>query len=312
MPTDPQVQGILDYLAASGRGGTTALDPGQSRAGYLAMAAMTAHPEVRPAIGDRTVPGPAGDLAARVYRPDGEGPFPVVLYLHGGGWVLGGIATADGICQQLAVGVPAVVVSLEYRLAPEDPFPAAVDDAEAALRWVADHAADLGGDPDRLAVAGDSAGANLAAVVARRARDAGGPPVAFQLLLCPVTDATCSQPSYAENGEGYMLTAGLMRWMIDNYLDGADPADPDVSPLLAHDLAGLPPTLVVTAEYDPLRDEGEAYAARLRGAGVEAVAVRYDGMIHAFLDMTAVVDAARPALEETIGALRDALATSTG
>ena len=244
----------------------------------------------------------------RVYRPESETPLPVVVYFHGGGFVIGDISTHDTTCQRLAAGVPAVVVSVDYRLAPEHRFPAAVEDCDAATAWVAAHAAELGGDPARLAVAGDSAGGNLAAVVARHARDAGGPAIAFQLLVYPATDMTGSLPSHTENGKGYLLTSDTMAWFLDNYLAGENVSDPDASPLFAGDLGGLPPALVVTAEFDPLRDEGEAYAERLRQAGVKATTSRYDGMIHAFYGLDPIFDAAKRATAETVAALRDALA----
>jgi acetyl esterase len=243
----------------------------------------------------------------RVYRPAADDPLPVVVYFHGGGWVIGDIATHDTTCQRLAAGVPAVVVSVDYRLAPEHRFPAAVDDCDAATAWVSAHAAELGGDATRLAVAGDSAGGNLAAVVALRARHAHGPAIAFQLLVYPATDLTRSLPSHTENGEGYLLDTDAMTWFINQYLVDADPRHPDASPLFVDDLAGLPPALVVTAEFDPLRDEGEAYAQRLRDAGVDVTTSRYDGMIHGFYGLDSIFDASKRATAETIAALRDAL-----
>ena len=274
MPLDPQARSLLDQFEAAGAPPFVELAPDEARAGFALLAEVSGPPEVAVPTEDRTVPGPAGEIPVRVYRPVTDSALPVVVFFHGGGWVIGDLDSHDTVCHRLAAGVPAVVVSVAYRLAPEHRFPAAVEDCEAATRWVSDHAGALGGDPDRLAVAGDSAGGNLAAVVALRARDAGGPPLAFQLLVYPVTDATRSQPSYTENGTGYLLEADTMRWFYDHYLGGADPARADVSPLFAPDLAGLPPALVVTAEFDPLRDEGEAYAERLRQAGVAAATSR--------------------------------------
>jgi acetyl esterase len=233
--------------------------------------------------------------------------LPVVVYFHGGGFVIGDIATHDAICHRLAAGVPALVVSVDYRLAPEHPFPAAVEDCDAATGWVSAHAVELGADPARLAVAGDSAGGNLATVVARHARDRGGPPVAFQLLIYPGIDMTRSFPSHSENGEGYLLDTDTMTWFLGNYLADADPRHPDASPIFAEDLSNLPPALVLTAEFDPLRDEGEAYAQRLREAGVVATTSRYDGMIHAFYGLDGILDSAKSATAETTAALRDAL-----
>jgi acetyl esterase len=229
------------------------------------------------------------------------------VYFHGGGWVIGDIASHDTICHRLAGGVPAVVVSVDYRLAPEHRFPAAVEDSDAAVRWVSEHAQGFGGDRGRLAVAGDSAGGALATVAARHARDAGGPPIAFQLLIYPATDMTCSLPSHVENGNGYLLDTDTMSWFTDHYLGDADRRHPDASPLFAPDLAGLPPALVVTAGFDPLRDEGEAYAGRLEQAGVPVTTSRYQGMFHGFYGLDPVLDAAKRATAETIAALREAL-----
>jgi acetyl esterase len=308
MPIDPQVRQLLDGFEALEQPPFSEIRPEELRAIFAATSVMNSRPDTPAATEDRRVPGLGGDIAVRVYRPAGDGPWPLVVYFHGGGWVIGDIETHDSLCQHLAVDTPAVVVSVDYRLAPEHRCPAAVEDAEAATRWAAAHAAEMGADPSRLAVAGDSAGGNLAAVVARRARDAGGPAIAFQLLVYPATDLTRSQPSHVENGEGYMLTTEAMEWFIGHYLGDTDPKDPDISPLFATDLAGLPPALVVTAEFDPLRDEGEAYAERLRDAGVAARTSRYDGMIHGFLSMDSLLDGARRALAETIAALRTALA----
>jgi acetyl esterase len=309
VPLDPQARTLLDQIEAAGAPPPYRLGPEEARAGFNPfVAAMIGPPDRRVPTEDRTVPGPAGAVPVRVYRPASGGPLPVVVYFHGGGWVIGDLDCCDTICHRLADGVPAVVVSVDYRLAPEHPYPAAVDDCDAATTWVAEHAEELGADPSRLAVAGDSAGANLAAVVARRARDRGGPPVAFQLLVYPVTDATRSLPSYVENGSGYLLDADTMAWFCRHYLAGADPEQPDVSPLFVEDFSGLPPGLVVTAEFDPLRDEGEAYAERLRKAGVDAATSRYDGMIHMFYGFDAMFDAARRATAETVSALQVALA----
>jgi acetyl esterase len=281
--------------------------PAEARAGFTNLAAVAGPPDQAATAADRRIPGPAGAIPVRIYRPASDRPLPVVVYFHGGGFVIGDIATHDTVCQRLAVGVPAVVVSVDYRLAPEYPFPAAVEDCDTATEWVAAHAAEFGGDAARLAVAGDSAGGNLAAVVARHARDAGGPPIAFQLLVYPVTDMTRSLPSHLENGTGYLLDTETMTWFLQNYLGGGDPRQPDASPLLADDLSALPPALVVTAEFDPLRDEGEAYAERLRQVGVPVTTSRYDGMIHAFFGMDRIFDAARRATAETVTALRNGL-----
>jgi len=308
MPIDPQLRPVLARIAAFDRPPISQIAVEETRSGYRATAVMGSHPDMPPGAEDRHVSGPGGDIRVRIYRPVSDGLLPIVVYFHGGGWVIGDIETHDGFCQHLAVDTPAVVVSVDYRLAPEHPFPGALEDAEAVTRWVSMHAAEFGGDPNRLALAGDSAGGNLATVVSRRARDAGSPAVAFQLLIYPVIDLTRSLPSYVENAEGYMLTSEMMEWFIAQYLNGAEPTHPDVSPLFAEDLSGLPPALVVTAEFDPLRDEGEAYGARLVDAGVHVHSVRYDGMVHGFITMDLVLDAGRRARDECVIALRAGLA----
>jgi acetyl esterase len=212
------------------------------------------------------------------------------------------------VCRKLAAGSGLTVVSVDYRLAPEHTFPCAAEDCYAAARWVAEHAGDLGVDGSRLAVAGDSAGGNLAAVTSLLARDRGAPTIAFQLLVYPVIDATMSFPSIKENGEGYLLTAADMAWFYDHYAGtDTDRKNPMLSPLYAPDLTGLPPALVMTAEYDPLRDEGEAYADALQQAGVSARASRYDGLVHGFFGLDAIVPATTAAMEEATAALRNAL-----
>ncbi len=256
---------------------------------------------------DRTVPGPGGAIPVRVYRPDASAAAPVLVYFHGGGWVVGSIATAHGTCSTLARLAGCVVVSVDYRLAPEHRFPAAVEDAWAATAWVAAHPAEVGGRAGALALGGDSAGGTLAAVCARRARDAKIP-VALQLLVYPVCDADLQTPSYVELAEGYGLTAQAMAWFWDQYVPDGDRFHPDASPLRAADLEGVAPALVLTAEYDVLRDEGEAYAARLREAGVPVTLTRYDGLVHGFFRMPAVISRANDALAEAAGALRTAFA----
>lgn len=250
----------------------------------------------------QVVPGPAGDIPVRVYVPGGAAPFPVVAFFHGGGFVLGNLDTHDRIARRLCRASGALVVSVDYRLAPEHRFPAALDDCMAVTHWLADHAGDLRGDRDRIAVAGDSAGGNLAAAVALASRAEDGPGLAAQVLVYPVIDAACATPSFVQNAEGYLLSAAAMRWFWDQYL-GPD-GDPDsgyASVLRAPDLGGLPPALVITAEFDPLRDEGEAYAEHLEEAGTDVTLHRYDGMVHGFAGMDALVDEADAAMTE-IGA----------
>ena len=308
MPLDPQVKQLLDQMEAAGRPPMSEQTPEEARLGMKMLVNFFGTPEKPAATEDRRIPGQAGEIPVRIYRPDEKGPHPVVVFFHGGGFVIGDIDTHDLICHNFASRVPCVVVSVDYRLAPEHPFPAGVEDACAATQWVAEHAAELGGDPARLAVAGDSAGGNISAIVARRARDAGGPPLRFQLLIYPATDLSRSMPSHTENGEGYLLTTESINWFMNHYIpEGNDLRQPDLSPLFCADLAGLPPALVITAEFDPLRDEGEAYAAKLREAGVDATASRYDGMIHAFFGMDALFDGSKKATDEAVRALQDAL-----
>ncbi|MEC3976916.1 alpha/beta hydrolase [Amycolatopsis sp. H20-H5] len=244
-------------------------------------------------------------IRARVYRPRTENPAPpVIVYFHGGGFVLCDLDSHDGVCRLLCEDASAIVVSVDYRRAPEHRYPAAADDAYDAVCWVAEHAAELGGDPAWLAVAGDSAGGNLAAVTCLRARDEGFPRLDFQLLIYPVTD--CFAPR-AENAEGYLLTSAHMRWYVEQYL--ADPADgrqPYASPLLAEDLSGLPPALVITAEHDPLREEGAAYGARLIDAGVPARVHQVDGLFHGTFGLGELVPIAREAEQAAVTALTSA------
>lgn len=232
-------------------------------------------------IVDGTLPGADGsELDYRLYRPASEGPHPIVAYFHGGGWVLGSATSDDPMCRDLCVRSDAVIVSVNYRHAPEARFPAAADDGLAATTWIAEHTEELGGVPGRLAVAGWSAGANVAAVTAQQALLAGGPQIVGQLLLNPVTDCDFSRPSYTQNADGYALTLGLMHWFWDHYADPEDRTDPKASPLLADDLSGLPPAMIVTSEFDPLRDEGDAYAAALAAAGVPVEHLQAQGQTH--------------------------------
>ena len=252
----------------------------------------------------------ADGVPARVYRPVGDGPFPVVMMFHGGGWVIGDLTTADGQSRDVCRGAGALVISVDYRLAPEHRFPAAADDCYAATVWAGRSAAEYGGDPSRLAVAGDSAGGNLAAVVSQMVRDRGGPAIAFQLLVYPVTDgANFNTASYRENGQDYMLTTDSMHWFWDLYAPNPeDRQNPYASPLLAGDLSNLPPALVMTAEFDPLRDEGEAYARKLAEAGIDANLIRCAGLIHGFFAQTRTIRAAREPMDQACAALKAALA----
>ncbi|MCZ2830932.1 alpha/beta hydrolase [Modestobacter sp. VKM Ac-2986] len=259
-------------------------------------------------VTDGTVAGQVGPLAARTYRPaDATGPLPLVLAFHGGGWVLGSLDAMDRLCRTVAAGVGAVVVSVDYRLAPAHPWPAAAEDCLAATADVAARAEELGGDATRLAVLGDSAGGNLAAVVSLMARDRGGPPIAVQALLYPATDLTMSSPSMQENADAPVLTRATMLDFAARYLAGADPVEPYASPLLTPDHTGLPPALVQVAEHDPLRDDGVRYAAVLRAAGVPVRLTEYVGMPHGYLDHPWLCRSAPQAAAELVGELRTAL-----
>lgn len=314
MPLDPTAKLILDVMEHTWP--RVEHYPGAEarrlarEATQLAAATVTPEPVAR--VEDRRIPGPAGDIPVRIYwprrRPGGAAP-PLLVYFHGGGWVICDLDTHDGTCRALVNEVGCVVVSVDYRLAPEHRFPAAVDDAYAATVWTAAHGAELDADPTRLAVAGDSAGGNVAAVVSLMARDRGGPQLAFQLLVYPVTDHDFETASYRENGEDYIiLTRSAMEWYWDQYVpEVARRSDPYAAPLHARDLSGLPPALVITAECDPLRDEGEEYGRRLREAAVPTEVRRYDGMMHGFFNMHAVLDGAKQAHEAAAGALRSAL-----
>ena len=304
MPVDPQIQVLLDMGA--GVPATNTLSVAEARAQYEGRIRLMAPAPDVGAVTERSVPGRGGELRLRIYRPTGPGPFPLLAFFHGSGFVLCSLDTHDGMCRHLCAGAGCVVVSVDYRLAPEHKFPAGLDDCVYATRWIAEHAAELDGDATRLAVCGDSAGGNLAAAAALRLRDEAGPPPLGQLLIYPVTDYhTPGTPSYRDNAEGYGLTRDTMVWFWDHYLASpSQAADPYASPLRAADLGGLPPALVVTAEYDPLRDEGEYFAERLRAAGTEATTSRWDGMNHGFFFWVGRVDKADAAMAESCRWLR--------
>ncbi|MEA2743604.1 MAG: acetyl esterase [Acetobacteraceae bacterium] len=304
MPVDPQIQTLLKLRAALPEMHTLSVADARAQMAARDFPGLR-KPDVARVI-NRDMQGPAGSLALRIYTPLGEGPFPLMVFFHGSGFVLCNLDTHDGMCRNLCAGTGCLVVSVDYRLAPEAKFPAAPDDCLAATRWAVANAAALGADPGRTVVAGDSAGGNLAAVTALRVRDEGGPALSGQLLLYPVTDHyDPGAPSMLENAEGFGLTRAGMIWFWDHYL--ADPshgADPYASPMRAADLSRLPPALVVTAEYDPLRDEGEYYAERLRQAGVPVEIKRWDGMNHGFLFWPGVVDRSGLAMDEACAWVR--------
>jgi acetyl esterase len=308
----PQAQSLLDQMAALGISGLHELPLDQARAIISGVAQMAGDPEEVATTQDLAIVDGSADspVPARLYRPNGETSLPAVLWFHGGGWALGDMEIDDANCRALANRAGAVVVNVDYRLAPEDPYPAGADDCYRATAWVHEHAAELGIDPRRIAVAGESSGGNLAAVTALRFRDdVRHPSLCFQLLVSPALDSTMSTRSYETYADGYFLTRDLMSWAWKQYSPGGLD-HPYVSPMHADELAGLPPTLIVEAEYDPLRDEGEAYAQRLREAGVEAQVLQYPGMIHGFYGMPGLFDTGKEAVDQTAAALRRAFLLS--
>ncbi|MCB0941920.1 MAG: alpha/beta hydrolase fold domain-containing protein [Mycobacterium sp.] len=304
----PDAQMVLDQMAALNLPPLEAMTVGDARAFYaLSRAALPPGPQVG-SIVDGVLPGAGGDLAYRLYRPATPGPHPILVYFHGGGFVIGDVTTDGALCRDICTRSEAIVISVDYRHAPEHRFPAAVDDGFAAVRWIADNAAALGGEPGRLAVSGWSSGANIAAVVCRLVRDTGGPDVAVQLLLTPATDWAAMLPSHVENAAGYGLTTALVRWFGEHYVDPADRGDPRCSPLRATDLTDLPPAILVTAEFDPVRDEGAAYAAALESAGVPTRHIRARGHTHDSLTMVDLVVSGAQIRAEMADGLRDFLA----
>ena len=316
MPLDPTAKVLLDAMdQAFPRVETMTGAEARVHVKRLVAPLATTDPEPVARVENRAVPGPDGPVPVRIYWPQEPPatPLPALVYFHGGGWVICDLDTHDPTCRAITNRVGCVVVSVDYRLAPEHKFPAAAEDAYAATLWVAANATDLGVDATRIAVGGDSAGGNLTAAVALMARDRRAlqpraPEIVFQLMVYPVTDlTTMDTPSHRDNGEGYFLTTAAMDWYRRQYLtDLSEASHPYASPLQAADLSGLPPALVITAELDPLRDEGEAYAARLRDSGVSATTSRYDGVFHGFCALGSLLDAAKQANEEAYAALREA------
>ena len=308
----PQAQALLDLMRERGVPPTHTLSPADARAFYRERRSFTqpAPPEVA-LVRDLEADGPHGAIPLRLYRPlgaDAAAMLPVLVYYHGGGWVIGDLDTHDTLCRELANGSGCAVLAVDYRMGPEHRFPTAADDCIAATRWVRANAAELRLDATRLAVGGDSAGGNLAAVVALTARDSGDLPIAFQLLIYPATDQHRTAPSHTTNGQGYLLTTETMDYFTGHYI--ADPAqyrDWRASPLLHPSLAGLPPALVLTAGYDPLRDEGAAYAEKLTAAGSGAVYVCFERQIHGFITMGKVLDEANAAVALCSAELKRAL-----
>lgn len=308
----PEIRKVVDAVEQGMADiGLSDIHSGGVEKARLFLAALAPPDEALPpihSVQDREIPGPDGQIPIRIYRPNDSQGLPVLVWFHGGGWVLGDLDGAELDCRKLANDVGCVVISVDYRLAPETLFPGAVDDCTIATVWIASFARELGIDPRRIAVGGDSAGANLAACVAYRARGSGQP-LAFQLLVYPVIDADFDCPSYVDNAQGYVLTRSAMQWFWNCYVpDLADRKNPHVSPIHAPDLSGVAPAMIITAEYDPLRDEGEAYGAALRAASVPVLTQRYEGVIHGFFNTVTEepVEAVSRASSEAAGALRRA------
>lgn len=294
MPLHPDARASMEARDKAGVKSVEQLSVADARFQAVRVIYLQGMPEPVHRIEDRHIPGPFGPIPLRLYWPGEGDAWPTLVYYHGGGWVVGNLDTTDIMCRMLANHVGCVVVSVNYRHAPDDKFPAAAEDCYAATQWVADNATSIQVDAARIAMGGSSAGGNLAAAVALMARDRGTPAIVQQTLWVPVTDFNVNTPSYLENAEGYGLTRAAMIWFWNHYLrDAADAKNPYAAPLQAASLAGLPPAHVLTAEYDPLRDEGNAYAARLREAGAPTVHTCYDGMIHGFLGPQAFEDAVR-------------------
>lgn len=309
MPLDPNAKRLLDMLGAVALREGPPITAAQRRQAFRNLMRMSAHAAPAADTADATCPGPAGPIPLRLYAPPGSGPasLPALIYFHGGGFVAGSLTTHDALCRILADSIGCRVVAVGYRLGPEHRHPAAIEDGAAALSWAAANAAALGIDAGRLGIAGDSAGGGLTAVIAGRVRDDGGPPLALQLLLCPLLDLVGATPSRQEFAEGYFLDAAIIARDIGDYCPSEDPRNPLLSPLRAARFDGLPPTFIYTAEFDPLRDEGADYAAALAAAGVSVRHVCRAGMIHHFYGLGAVVPAARTALAEICDEVRAAL-----
>jgi acetyl esterase len=311
----PQARALLDLIEQRGIPPTHTLPHAEARSLYRERRFFTQPDASQLAkANDLQAEGAAGGIPMRMYRPvsadTASAALPALVYFHGGGWVIGDLDTHDNLCRELAAHSGCAVISVDYRVAPEHRFPAAVDDCMAATRWIRSHAAELGIDASRLAVGGDSAGGNLAAVISIMARDAGDLPITFQLLIYPATDMRCTAPSHATNGDGYLLTRDTIKYFHDHYItDSAQDLDWRASPLLREDLAGLPPAFVLTAGYDPLRDEGLMYAQRLSEAGNRAVSLCFDRQIHGFITMGKVLDEANDAVRICASQLRHALSS---
>ena len=309
MALDAFVKGLLDQMASTPAPKLWEMPASQGREMFRMMVSAMEPPAVSIGkIENITMPGPGGPLKLRIYTPvaDGGAALPAIVFFHGGGWVIGDLDTHDALCRVLANEAGARVIAVDYRLAPEHKFPGAVDDCFAAVKWIEQNASELGVDANRIAVAGDSAGGNLSAVVCLMAKQKGGPQIVYQLLIYPVTQWKAPTGSMDSFAEGYFLEKKGMHWFFDQYAAGADPNDWRLSPLAAQDLSGLPRAYVITAGFDPLRDEGKAYADKLNRAGVAAVYIDYPGMVHGFFNMSAVIPTAKSAIADAAKALRTA------
>lgn len=314
MALDPQTQELLDEMnaVAPPPAWEQPLDELRVNFNEMVNSLQTPGPQLK-RVENRDIPGPHGPIPVRIYWPDdaGSGPLPVLVHYHGSGFVLLGLDSHDNSCRELCAGAGCIVVAVNYRKAPEHKFPKPSDDCWAATNWVAENCAELGGDANRIAVCGDSAGGCLATVVAQRAKIEGGPNIVFQLLVYPVTDMTDETDSYSRFAEGYSLTADMMRWFVETYLNSdAEKTDPTAAPIRAADLSGLPPALIITASHDPLLNDGIAYGEKLRAAGVPMTHSDYAGQIHGFWNFTARIDAAYEARDEACAALREAFANA--
>ena len=302
---DPQTEVFLRNMVEADLPPMSSVTPEQAREG-LKIRKPVGSPEPVAEVANLMIPGPAGKIPIRIYTPEGRAPFPILVYFHAGGFIVGDLDMSDNLCRVIPNGASCVVVSVDYRLAPEHKHPAAVEDAFAAIQWVSENADSVQGDPTRIAVCGNSAVGNLSAVLSLMAKDKGGPAIIYQVLICPATDlSSYNTESFHYFGDGPWLAKADTQWVMKNYLeDEAQAQHPFVSPLLAEDLTGLPPALVITAEFDVLRDEGEAYANRLKKADVPVVCSRYDGMIHDFPGIgLGIFDRSRDAIGEVTDAL---------
>ncbi|MGO9062023.1 MAG: alpha/beta hydrolase [Candidatus Binataceae bacterium] len=308
MPLEPQIKAILDQAAGAKAPPLSSMSPGQARDAFRSM--LESFGGTPPAVAkseDRAIDGPAGQIGLRVYTPEGNGPFPALVFFHGGGWVVGDLDSHDALCRALTNEARCITVAVDYRRAPENKFPAAAEDCYAATLWVAKNGASLNTHPAHLVVGGDSAGGNLAAAVSLMARDRAQPRICFQLLMYPALDSSLKSPSQTEFADGYLLTRADMAWFWGHYLAGdADRSNPYACQAAAEDLTGLPRAMVITAEFDTLRDEGEAYAQRLQQAKVPVIYTRFEGVTHGFMSMASFLDKGRKAISDAAAGLHAA------